>query len=155
MLLAWLGTGLQSSCFVGVSVPLVDGLFALGASGEDMSNDVALPLSSGIRRELVLLSAPAPFMCSNVAVGYLPSMFASDASLAKGAYVSAAVDEARCEELWLDSEKRGCHVTLDNGFREILKHVGEDFEEEVPKPPPVRPKSISLALLSILLRFVV
>lgn len=119
----------------------VDNLFAFGTRALDSDPKVVLPLPRSVCRELVVLASLAPLMCSNVAVSYLGRAFATDASLAKGAVVSASVDPEVCEELWLDTEKKGSYVMLDSGFREMLKHLG-DFEiEEIAEPPLVRPKA--------------
>eukprot|EP00435_Cladocopium_sp_Y103_P055331 s818_g18.t1 len=123
---------------------VVDGLFAFGTHANDLDPCTVLPLPRKLCRELVLLSSLAPIMCSNVAVDYLARIFASDASLAKGAYVSADIGPEICEEVWLDSDKRGGYVTLDGGFKEILWHLGEKASEDLPGPGLVRPKASPL-----------
>ena len=63
---------------------VVDGLFALGALSEE-SEEKVIPLPRKIARELVVLACLSPVICTNVAVDYLGRVFASDASLQKGA----------------------------------------------------------------------
>ena len=122
---------------------VVDGLFALGVS-ESCAGTSVVPLPRRIARELVLLAIMSPLTCSNVAVSYVGTLFASDASLSKGAFVAAEVGADRVEELWLDTEKKGSYALLDCGFREMLKHVGEyEGEEQVPAPL-IRPKASPL-----------
>eukprot|EP00435_Cladocopium_sp_Y103_P039317 s2363_g10.t1 len=116
----WTSCLLYRRCLASV----VDGLFAFGVHCPEAKEDVILPLPRSISRELVVLSALSPLMCSNVAVSYLGHVFATDASLAKGAVVRADIDHAVCEEVWLNSELKGQYVMLESGFREILKHVG-------------------------------
>ena len=122
---------------------VVDGLFALGVS-ESCAGTSVVPLPRRIARELVLLAIMSPLTCSNVAVSYVGTLFASDASLSKGAFVAAEVGADRVEELWLDTEKKGSYALLDCGFKEMLKHVGEyEGEEQVPAPL-IRPKASPL-----------
>eukprot|EP00435_Cladocopium_sp_Y103_P017362 s4386_g4.t1 len=123
---------------------IVDDLFAIGA-GADRDCGPVLPLSRKVARELVMLAALAPLMSTNTAVEYVDRLFASDASLSKGAFVSAKADAELVENLWLDSDKKGAYALLDNGFRETLKHLGEyDGEDEPPEPPLIRPKASPL-----------
>ena len=123
---------------------VVDDLFAVGALPVD-SPHVVVPLTREVAKELVLLATLAPLMSTNVATEYLGALFASDASLSKGAYVVTEISPGTAEELWLDSDKKGAYSLRDNGFRAILEHVGEgDFEEEMPEPPLVKPKASPL-----------
>eukprot|EP00435_Cladocopium_sp_Y103_P038785 s1447_g10.t1 len=123
---------------------VVDGLFALGASGDVMPTGVVVPLPRPVCRELVILSALAPLVCTNAAVEYHGEMYATDASLSKGAVVKAMVAPEVCEQVWLDSDKKGSYVQLDNGFREMLRHVGEFDGDEVPDVGLVKPKASPL-----------
>eukprot|EP00435_Cladocopium_sp_Y103_P053797 s2167_g17.t1 len=123
---------------------VVDDLYAVGA-GAEADDGLVMPLSRKVARELVLLSVVAPLASSNAAVDYLDCLFSSDASLSKGAVVSADLDPRTIEDLWLDSDKKGSYALLDNGFREALKHLGVfDGEEVMPDPPIVRPKASPL-----------
>eukprot|EP00435_Cladocopium_sp_Y103_P066008 s89_g28.t1 len=125
---------------------VVDELFALGSRAEELDSSEVYPLSRKVATELVVLAALSPLMATNVAVQYQSSMYASDASLSKGAVVRTEIDPAITEEVWLDSDKKGAHVFLDNGFRQSLRHLGEEpFLEEVPEEEPlIRPKSSPL-----------
>ena len=124
---------------------VVDGLFALGSKAEEQQDGLVVPLPRPVARELVMLAALAPVMVTNIACNYLDSAFATDASLRKGAVVRAPISVSLCEELWLDTEKRGSHVWLDNGFRQWLRHLGEDpICEEEPVLPLVTPKASPL-----------
>ena len=114
-----------------------------GFLAESVDPQVILPLPRRVCVELSLLSALTPLMCSNLAVDYLGSAFASGASLAKGAVVKASVPEELSKEIWLDSDKKGHYVVLENGAREILRHLGETFEE-AQAPPLVKPKASPL-----------
>ena len=114
----WLSVLLYRRCLSSV----VDGLFALGVS-ESCAGTSVVPLPRRIARELVLLAIMSPLTCSNVAVRYVGTLFASDASLSKGAFVAAELGADRVEELCLDTEKKGSYALLDCGFKEMLKHV--------------------------------
>lgn len=122
---------------------VADGLFALGVL-RSCTEDSVVPLPRSVARELVLLAIMSPLICSNVAVTYLGTLFASDAALSKGAYVATEVGPDGDEELWLDSRKKGSYALLDSGFKEMLKHVGEyEGEKKVPAPL-IRPKASPL-----------
>eukprot|EP00435_Cladocopium_sp_Y103_P070841 s475_g36.t1 len=124
---------------------VVDDLFALGSGAEEMKEGAVLPLTRSVAKELVMLSVLAPIMVSNVACDYLDFALASDASLLKGAVVKAPIDTSLSEELWLDTDKKGAHVLLDNGFRQSLRHLGEEpLLEDEPPAVLVRPKASPL-----------
>ena len=106
---------------------IVEDLFAFGTAAEESVEEEIIPLPRKIARELVLLSALSPVMVSNVAVRYLGSAFATDASMRKGAVVKAPISPELEEEIWLDTDKKGHHVLLDNGFRQYLRHLGEEL----------------------------
>ena len=71
----------------------------------DGSHDAVVPLSRVIARELVLLSVLSPWVCTNVAVEYLST--ASDASLEKGAFVSAELGASVLRACGLIRTRRG------------------------------------------------
>ena len=123
---------------------IVEDLFAFGTAAEESVVEEIIPLPRKIARELVLLSALSPVIVSNVAVRYLGTAFATDASMRKGAVVKAPISPELEEEIWLDTDKKGHHVLLDNGFRQYLRHLGEEpvFEEKAevvvqPKASPL------------------
>ena len=73
----------------------------------DGSHDAVVPLSRVIARELVLLSVLSPWVCTNVAVEYLSTAYASDASLEKGAFVSAELGASVLRACGLIRTRRG------------------------------------------------
>eukprot|EP00435_Cladocopium_sp_Y103_P076199 s154_g81.t1 len=101
--------------------------------GEDPKT--VLFLSRSVAQELVLVSAIAPLIFSNIAVDYLPKIFATDASLAKGAIVSAAVEATEVEPIWLGADRKGAYTHLDNSFRAVLRHLGE-ADDDLDQPGP-------------------
>ena len=66
-----------------------------------------------------------------------------DASLAKGAIVSAPVDLDLCERMRLAGDKKGSYTHVDNSFRALLRHLGEaddDLDGPSPKGQEVAPQ---------------
>lgn len=112
---------------------LIDGLFGFVAQCQtDPSMIFSLPRS--VAQELVMLSVIAPLVMTNIAVDYLGVCFASDASLRKGAIVSAGICGDTEEVLWLDADKRGSYSRLEHPIRAMLKDLGE-FDDDEPLPP--------------------
>ena len=109
---------------------LIDGFFLSSIKCQrDVGSVFALDRS--VAQELVLLASIAPLVVSNVAVDYLPEIFATDASNQKGAIVKAPVEDCLQESLWLDADKRGSYTQLDQPFRALLRHIGEyDLDEQ-------------------------
>ena len=95
--------------------------------------DEILILTRKAAEEIVLASVLAFVACSNIRVPYHKRVFATDASMKKGAVVSRdiSLDLAKC--LWLGGDKKGAYTRLDNPFRSVLRQVGceeEDFSEK-------------------------
>ena len=113
---------------------LFDEAFRFGA-GIAMQKSDAFHLTRSVAQEFVLLASVAPMLATNIAAEYLPEVFATDASIRKGAITKAKADLTTCECLWLDADKKGCYTHLQNPFRAILKQVAEadsDHEEAAP-----------------------
>ena len=112
---------------------LIDGLFLLSAKCLDDPQQIfSLPRS--VAQELVMLAAVAPLITSNIAVDYLGSIFATDASNRKGAIVRAPVAQDVQEALWLDADRKGSYTQLDHPFRALLRQLGEFDGDEGPMP---------------------
>ena len=127
-------------------------LFELGvdsAPGEEGSALVRFP--PGARQELVLLSVLSPLLASNVAVPYEKRLFASDASLSKGAYTHMRPPPGVIEALWLSADSKGFYTKLDSPSRSSLASLGvetlapllsvewEDEEKPAQLQGPCRP----------------
>ncbi|CAE7778977.1 unnamed protein product [Symbiodinium sp. CCMP2592] len=78
-----------------------------GHSGSDV-----VPLSRGQAQELVLLAVLSPIAVSNVALPHSKRIFCTDASLQKGAVVSARVSRPVAEALWAHASRRGQYTLL-------------------------------------------
>lgn len=87
-----------------------------------------LKLPRTVATELVLLSVLAPLVVSDIAVGFCSSLFATDASLSKGAIVQSDVGEEITEVLWRSCRTKGGYSKLLDGSQSILSRC-MDFEE--------------------------
>lgn len=131
----WTSALLYRRCIASI----VNRLFQLGTYSDESRAHEIIRLSNDEKEELVLLSMLAPLVCSNVMVGYSKQLFATDASLAKGAIVRTSIDSELSETLWQGASKKGHYTRLDGPFRELLHHIGEEpaevfeVEEELPE----------------------
>ena len=74
-------------------------LFAVGKKTPDAGGSFLQPLGRAARQDLVLLSALAPVMVSNVAAPVSREVSCSDASLSRGAVCSTVVSQVVAEHL--------------------------------------------------------
>lgn len=121
-----------------------------------------LSFSRKASTEIFLAAALSSVAVSNVAADYDSSVYASDASLRKGANVSSRQSLEKVKTLWLGGGKRGTYTKLDNPFKAALRSHGFDNEDDANEDPvpyePARPKNSWLRVLTsalTLLRFVV
>ena len=110
---------------------IVDDFFAIGSAGEKVLENTILPLSRTAAEELQLLAISSPWMVSNVAAGFSKTIYASDASLASGAYVSCDVGAQISKTLWLSSDRKGYYTRLDGPAKSMLAAVGEEPADDV------------------------
>ena len=97
-------------------------------------------LPRGVADELVVASVLAPLMATNLSAQLLPKLFASDASLAKGAIVSTPLDSSEAELLWRTAERKGGYSKLDNDPRALRRVIGDpDVDEDPLEGFPVGP----------------
>ena len=106
------------------AMALANEVFSLGVSGftGDFGSRL-VPLRPAVRQELVLLAVFAPVLAANVSVPYCQQVFASDASLEKGAYI-ASVSAPVAASLWLSADNKGFYTRLDEPWRAALSAVG-------------------------------
>ena len=127
---------------------IVDDLFAVGAGAEFQKENVVVPLTRKVAQELAMLAVMVPLLVSDLSAPIDTEIYATDASLQKGAIVSAHASEEVAKSLWLGCDKRGSCTMLDNPFKSILRSLGEDVDQDVgevgfdplgwhpiPKPP--------------------
>ena len=98
------------------------------------NEEEALELPRRTAEELVLSSVLVFVASSNVQTPFCDRIFASDASLKKGAVTSRAVDPETARMIWLGGDKRGAYTKLDNPCRAALRGPAEDLitHEESP-----------------------
>eukprot|EP00435_Cladocopium_sp_Y103_P018494 s3398_g4.t1 len=115
---------------------LVDDTFRFVATCQtDPSQLFQMPKT--VAQELGMLAAVAPLVMTNVAVDFLGTCFASDASTGKGAIVEAPISAEAEQVLWLDADLKCGYMPLDNPFRAVLRGLGEfDGDEDVSNEEP-------------------
>ena len=119
---SWTSVLLYRRCTMAV----IDDLFKDAAEAERQDHKTTVPLSRKVAQELSILAVLAPIAVSNVAVEYSSKIYASDASLGKGAVCSTNIDPAVSEVIWLGSDKRGCYTHLDGAATALLAAAGEE-----------------------------
>ena len=131
---SWISCLLYRRCLMSV----LDSIFGISLRLPASSGSSLVPLKPRQRQELVLLSALAPLMVSNVAVPFCEQAYASDASLAKGGYTSADVGPDVSRALWLSSDAKGFYTMLDRPEGAALAALGleRDSEAFVPQDSP-------------------
>ena len=101
--------------------------FSIDSSAEE-TEIYELPRS--VAEELVLSSVLSFIAVSDISAEYDEKIFASDASLAKGAVVSRRVRPEVAKVLWLGGDKKGAYTKLDSHFRHLSRAVGDhDIED--------------------------
>jgi len=116
----------------------------------DSANPKLIRLTRHVTNELTLLSVLAPLMVSDVAVQICEEVFATDASLQKGAIVSCSPGKTIVEVLWKSCRSKGGYSKLLTREQAILPRC-MDFEEfDVPKTEPVqRPLAFRFAFIEV------
>lgn len=103
-------------------------------SAHEGSPEDVFSLPRAAAEEPVLASVLSFVAASDVSTPYHSSVFATDASLSKGAVVSRPVAPEVAKVLWLGGDRRGSSTVLDPPFREASRICGLHDGEE-PDPP--------------------
>ena len=132
-------TGSWVSCllFRRCRMSALDGLFQLGrtsSSGEPGSP--LRPLSRKVAGELQLLSVLAPVIATNAAAKPSPRVYASDASMSRGAFCTAPIAERFLLELWLAADFKGHPVRLQPASPAETAEGQETLESSSIRKPP-------------------
>lgn len=98
-------------------------------SGETESGNVVYEMPRSTAQELVLAAILSFVSVSDVSAKFTEKIFASDASLAKGAFCSREVSSETAQVMWLGGDKKGTYTRLDPPFRELGKAAGLDFDD--------------------------
>ena len=122
---SWVSALLYRRCLASI----VQDFFALANDNEDAETVFALPRKSA--SELVMLACSIPLMASDISAPVSRDVYATDASLSKGAIVKTKVAKITAEVLWLDGDRKGAYTKLDNGFRAALRSLGEDDDHDI------------------------
>jgi len=108
---------------------LADSFGLVENAAVDSDAPVLLHLPRAVAQELVLLSSLIPFMVTDLAAKLSSTIYATDASDAKGAYVEAEVPAAMARALWRSGRKKGGYVRLLSRSRALLRKLDPAFEE--------------------------
>ena len=103
----------------------MDQLYAFGVREEDKEDEV-LDFPRVVAQELLLCSVLAFVAGTDVSAPYLDRIFATDASLQKGAITSRPISATSAKIAWL----KGCYTKLDNPFAAALR--SRDLHDEGP-----------------------
>ena len=110
-------------------------LFAFGVEKRQSEGEVyELPRSTA--EELVLASILGFVAVTDATAKYSTTLYATDASMQKGAVVSRKIPEDASKVLWLGGDKKGAYTSLDPPFRELMRALGEDEEDIEIRPAP-------------------
>ena len=123
---SWVSALLFRRCISSV----VQQMFGLSASEDFETSAAVMRLPRKVACELSQLSILVPMMATDVRAPVSRRLFATDASMEKGAVVETKVAQDISECLWKGGDKKGSNMLLDNPFRALRKHIGEDLDEE-------------------------
>lgn len=84
-----------------------------------------------------MLAVLSPIIVSNVMVKHSSKIYATDASMKKGAIVTTSISEDLARALWTSGDKKGAYTMLDNPFRALRHHLGDETHEEDRNPVAV------------------
>lgn len=104
----------------------------------DPSEPKLLVLSRKVVTELVLLNVLAPLCTADIATGFCPSIFTTDASLNKGAILQCSLSKEIMSVAWRTLRSKGAYSKLLTPAQSLLGRC-MDFEEQEPeKQVPVQ-----------------
>ena len=107
----------------------------------DPNNPKVIPLPRSVANELVLLSVLAPLMMTDLSADFEESIYATDASMSKGAVCSARVGKPVVGVLWKTCKSKGAYTRLLSPPEVLLRrleifeeHSAQSFQETVSRP---------------------
>ena len=126
--------------------------FTLSVFVEERQEDEVLAFPRSVAQELLLCASLAFVAGSDVSVPYLDHIFATDASLQKGAITSRRVSPSAARIAWLGGDKKGCYTKLGNPFAAALRSRGleDDPSEPLALPQPTSGLDFSFDFVEIL-----
>ena len=109
-------------------------------------------LQRSTAQELVLASILSFVSISDVTAKFPKKVYASDASMSKGAFCSRPVSEQTAKVLWLGGDKKGTYTKLDPPYRELSRALGLDIPDDLecafdgfPEPQTCIPKHLDFS----------
>ena len=126
--------------------------FALSPLGElDPEAPKILKLPRAVAQEFQLAAALAPVACSDVAAPFADRLYATDASEAKGACVSAPLPEHLRAVLWATADRKGAYARVCSPAQALLRRADPMFEEspEAEESSPERPLAFLFDFLAL------
>eukprot|EP00435_Cladocopium_sp_Y103_P028739 s1351_g7.t1 len=109
-------------------------------------------LSRSVANELLLLAVLMPLAVSDLGAAYYPKVFATDASMNKGAICWADASERVIETLWKSCRSKGSNTRILSPAEVILRNNGMMAEEKLMQPSkhgPERPFAYDFDFLEI------
>ena len=126
------GSLVSAFCFRKCSMAIIKELFkVIPPTSLNVEKPVLHALSRKAAEELVLAGVLLPILVTDVKSPILPKVFASDASLQKGAFCEADVSPQMAMALWQSGDFRGGHSFLDSAERSMLKKTFGLEEEDL------------------------
>eukprot|EP00438_Fugacium_kawagutii_P027450 Skav208101 [mRNA] locus=scaffold1681:249518:254098:- [translate_table: standard] len=96
----------------------------------DRDDPKLIPLSRAVANELTMLAVLMPLAMTDLAVPYAERVFCADASLSRGAVLSAPLDARISEILWKAARSKGGYSRLLTQSEVALERIGEPVEAE-------------------------
>jgi hypothetical protein len=103
----------------------------------EINNPKLVGLPRPVVTELVLMAVLAPLMTSDLAASFCDRIYATDASLAKGAIVSAPIDTALAKCTWRICRSKGGYSKLLSPAQSVLARCLDFEENTIPKAETV------------------
>ena len=117
----------------------------------DAGRPKVVPLPRGVANELVLLSVLAPLMLTELSADFEEEIYATDASMKKGAVCSAVVGKRMTGTLWRSCKSKGAYTRLLSPPEVLMRRL-EIFEEHSVQSnniAPCRPLAFSFDFLEV------
>ena len=112
---------------------ILAGVYTIGTKEGKSGSSEVFKLPRSIAEELVLSAVLSWVAASDVSTPIIGRIFATDASLHKGAVVSRIASRDIARTLWLGGDKKGGYTMLDEPPAAMLRSIGE--ETCAPDPP--------------------
>jgi len=151
-----IGGWVHSLLFRRPMMSLLDASFKLVDNSDRRGdNPRVLPLSRQVAQELVMLAVLCPFMSTDLTASLSSTVFATDSSDRKGAFVAAEVTPDTARALWRSGRKKGGYTRMLSRTQALLKKLDPSFvepwsDEEGPQAGQVpRPLALRFHFLEI------